>query len=127
MQRNMAESNKHNLMAAAYECGSRLERRQENILTAFTYGKKIRYEDLDDANYQSALIQKNKSKTKKQKKKHKKRTHGLDSPFINKSRATPHTTNSNNLSPNSNNSPVKSLHSDRKKSFSDSKQRNKES
>jgi hypothetical protein len=37
-----------NLIKAAYEGGHRLVRRDENIFTAFTYGKKLRYDDLDD-------------------------------------------------------------------------------
>ena len=64
MHKNMAESNKHNLMVAAFECGSRLERRDENVLTAFTYGQKIKYKDLDDPNYKEQLIFKNKCKVR---------------------------------------------------------------
>jgi hypothetical protein len=52
-----------NLIAAAYEGGHRLERRDINIFTAFTYGKKLRYEDLDDARFAYNL--KNKAKIKK--------------------------------------------------------------
>ena len=37
-----------NLIAAAYEGGHRLERRDKNIYTAFTFGKKLKYEELDD-------------------------------------------------------------------------------
>lgn len=64
VHKNMAESNKHNLMVAAFECGNRLERRDENIKTAFTYGKRIKYEDLDDENYISSITHKGKCKHK---------------------------------------------------------------
>jgi hypothetical protein len=40
---NLLEA-KSNVVRAAYEGGLRLQRRQENIETAFTYGKKIKYE-----------------------------------------------------------------------------------
>jgi hypothetical protein len=56
MTKNMNESSKHNLMVSAFECGNRLERRDENILTAFTYGKKIRFKELDDKNYIENLL-----------------------------------------------------------------------
>ena len=39
---------KSNLIAAAVEGGSRLSRRDFNIYTAFTYGYKLQYQDLDD-------------------------------------------------------------------------------
>jgi hypothetical protein len=31
MHKNMSESNKHNLMVSAFECGNRLDRRDQNI------------------------------------------------------------------------------------------------
>ena len=52
----MAESGKQNLIVQAFECGNRLERREENILTAFTYGKKIKHKDLDDKNYVQNIL-----------------------------------------------------------------------
>ena len=42
-------------MVAAFECGNRLERRDDNIKAAFTYGQRIKYNDLDDENYISNL------------------------------------------------------------------------
>ena len=56
MTKNMAESSKHNLMVSAFECWNRLERMEENILTAFTYGKKIKFKELDDKNYIENLL-----------------------------------------------------------------------
>jgi hypothetical protein len=55
VHKNMNESNKHNLMVAAFECGNRLDRRDDNIKAAFTYGQRIKYDDLDDENYISNL------------------------------------------------------------------------
>jgi hypothetical protein len=43
-----AHTGKSNLIDAAYEGGFRLERRYENMFTAFTYGFKLTYDDLDD-------------------------------------------------------------------------------
>ena len=39
---------KVNVIRAAYEGGHRIERRYQNMNTAFTFGKKITYDDLDD-------------------------------------------------------------------------------
>ena len=44
------------MIAAAYEGGHRLERREENILAAFTYGKKIKYDEIDDPAYIPRLL-----------------------------------------------------------------------
>ena len=52
INKSVSESKRDiNLIAAAYEGGHRLERRDENIYTAFTYGKKLKYEELDDPGY----------------------------------------------------------------------------
>lgn len=48
---------KSNVIEAAYEGGNRLARRQENIETAFTYGKKIKYKDLDNPQFKFNIIQ----------------------------------------------------------------------
>jgi hypothetical protein len=54
INKSVSESKRDiNLIAAAYEGGHRLERRDENIYTAFTYGKKLKYEELDDPGYVS--------------------------------------------------------------------------
>lgn len=49
-----------NIILAAYEGGHRLDRRDKNIYTAFTYGKKLKYCELDDPGY----VQKIKNKGK---------------------------------------------------------------
>ena len=52
INKSVSESKRDiNLIAAAYEGGHRLERRDENIYTAFTYGKKLKYDELDDPGY----------------------------------------------------------------------------
>ena len=40
----------------AFEGGHRLERRDQNIYTAFTYGTKLKYQDLDDPNYKKNIL-----------------------------------------------------------------------
>lgn len=45
-----------NLIAAAYEGGHRLERREANITAAFTYGKKLKYSEIDDPQYICRLL-----------------------------------------------------------------------
>ena len=49
-------------MKAAYEGGHRLSRRDKNIMTAFTYGKKLRYSQLDDPQYKEKILYENRSK-----------------------------------------------------------------
>ena len=41
LQKLVHASEKNNFVAAAYEGGHRLSRRDKNIMTAFTYGKKL--------------------------------------------------------------------------------------
>ena len=45
-----------NLIAAAYEGGHRLERREENMLAAFTYGRKLKYSEIDEPSYIPMLM-----------------------------------------------------------------------
>ena len=45
-----------NTIQAAYEGGMRLERRNENVLTSFTYGKKLKYAKLDDTKWKEKCI-----------------------------------------------------------------------
>ena len=54
-----------NLIEAAFEGGHRLQRRDENIFAAFTYGRKLNYKDLDDPNYVRKLKRSMKLKQKK--------------------------------------------------------------
>ena len=53
------------MISAAYEGGHRLERREENMLAAFTYGKKLRYSEIDDPSYIPRLIATVTKKSKK--------------------------------------------------------------
>ena len=53
-----------NLIEAAFEGGHRLQRRDENIFAAFTYGRKLTYKDLDDPNYVGKLKRSMKHKPK---------------------------------------------------------------
>ena len=53
----------NNLIKSALEGGQRLQRRDKNIYTAFTYGKKLKYDELDDPGYISKI--KNRGKFQK--------------------------------------------------------------
>jgi hypothetical protein len=45
-----------NQIKAALEGGHRLKRRDYNIFTAFVYGKKLKYDELDDPLYKQKII-----------------------------------------------------------------------
>ena len=62
---------KCNFLQAAYEGGHRLKRRYHNMCVAFTYGAKLKYDDLDDPQLeekiQNRLAARSKNKGGKQK------------------------------------------------------------
>jgi len=42
------QKDKESSIQTALEGGKRLARREKNVLTAFTYGKKLKYSDIDN-------------------------------------------------------------------------------
>ena len=54
---------------SAYEGGHRLKRREHNVGVAFCYGMKLKYEDLDDPNYEDKVMAHFKSKSRNSPKK----------------------------------------------------------
>ena len=53
-----------NNIRIALEGGCRLDRRWRNLNIAFTYGRKVKYEDLDDPHYRSNTLMIMRSKRK---------------------------------------------------------------
>lgn len=53
-----------NNIRIALEGGHRLERRWKNIMIAFTYGRKLKYADLDDPHYKSNTLMMMRAKKK---------------------------------------------------------------
>ena len=64
----MQASNK-SFFEAAYEGGHRLARRDENIYTAFTFGKKLDSKNLDDPYYRDNILKEIKDKARRHKRK----------------------------------------------------------
>ena len=60
---------KTNSIQAAYEGGHRLERREANVLSAFTFGKAVQYDQLDDPNFRRNLVEAMSTKDRKHPKK----------------------------------------------------------
>lgn len=63
----MFSKEKDSAINTALEGGKRLSRRLQNVLTAFTYGKKYKYQDIDDPFFVFNVINSIKKNSKKSK------------------------------------------------------------